>query len=162
MIKIPVVLFLVEGAVHLTTTDLVPIINDANVILALASVSLVPVSPVIQMEIDGWPDDPLILPIDEPGHVQGFYGCGLVDNGWTYPSRPRKWFVRDHQTPTDGKIGISPPLGRVTAHEVGHLLGLPHVEEPNNLMDTRDDHNHGEILTDSQRATAFTKAALLR
>jgi len=70
-----------------------------------------------------------------PTNVMGFYGpWSDGDNGASFPHRywdsPDSdvpilpFFVRDHQE------NGSPPLERVTAHEVGHLLRLPHYFKP--------------------------------
>lgn len=74
-----------------------------------------------------------------PRNVLGFYGPWTNgDNGTSLPHRYWNdadampilpFFVRDHM------VNNSPPLARVTAHEIGHILRLPHYIKPTeNLM----------------------------
>ena len=77
-----------------------------------------------------------------PTNVMGFYGpWSDGDNGaslphWYWDSPDSgvpilPFFVRDHEEKG------SPPLARVTAHEVGHLLRLPHYFKPQQNLMTR-------------------------
>ena len=49
-------------------------------------------------------------------------------------------------------------IGSVVAHEIGHNLGLPHIVEAENLMQSSGQPNQGERLNASQIATAQSSA----
>ena len=74
---------------------------------------------------------------------------GNLPNGFHIPPT-NVIVVRDHVKPG------SPPLHRVTAHEIGHiLLGPDHPKEPKNLMSS---NKKGTGLTQQQKEKAFNKA----
>ena len=94
---------------------------------------------------------------------QKFYSNRLNNEDWTNPYRlvtngfnvsgTNVVVVRDHQDPG------SPPLLRVAAHEIGHiLLGTDHPEDPDNLMSSG---HVGTTLTTLQKERAFTTAQQL-
>jgi hypothetical protein len=54
--------------------------------------------------------------------------------------------------------GIDEPLPRVTAHELGHALGLPHRQDRTNLLASG---NNGTTLNEAEAARARIKAGAL-
>ena len=94
---------------------------------------------------------------------QRFYSNRLNNEDWSNPyrlvtngfnvSETNVVVVRDHQDPG------SPPLPRVAAHEIGHvLLGPDHPKDPDNLMSSG---KVGTSLTKLQQERAFTTAQRL-
>lgn len=68
----------------------------------------------------------------------GFYADGLI-------------FVKDTARLEPVPGGLAEPLPRVTAHEIGHALGLPHRQDVVNLMASG---KNGFLLNDAEIATA--------
>lgn len=71
---------------------------------------------------------------------------------------PRGIFVKDTASLRRVEGGIDEPLPRVTSHELGHALGLPHRQDTFNLMASG---NTGTTLNDAEIATARSTAATL-
>jgi hypothetical protein len=72
----------------------------------------------------------------------GFFHAGLV-------------VVKDSAALREVPGGLDEPLPRVTSHELGHLLGLPHRQDITNLMQSG---TTGFSLNESEIATARAKA----
>ncbi len=61
-----------------------------------------------------------------------FYNADRCDDAIIYAESFRPTQFR--RTPTAGELGVA--IGNVTAHEAGHLLGLNHVDDDLDIMDT--------------------------
>jgi hypothetical protein len=79
---------------------------------------------------------PLAIPLETRSTVSGgfhiFYVHDFVANG-VYPGK-REAFVRETAHLKGVPGGIDEPLPRVTAHEIGHGLGLAHHDIRSHLM----------------------------
>ena len=67
-------------------------------------------------------------------------------------------FVRETAKLRPVEGGIDEPLPRVTSHELGHSLGLPHRQNVTNL---RASGNNGTKLNEAETAIARAKAGKL-
>jgi len=68
----------------------------------------------------------------ESGRIHVFYVHRLPTNG-VFMGRDAI-FVKDTAALREVKGGVDEPLPRVTSHEIGHALGLPHRQNTINLM----------------------------
>lgn len=68
----------------------------------------------------------------ESGMIHVFYVHQLPTNG-VYMGRDAI-FVKDTAALREVKGGVDEPIPRVTSHEIGHALGLPHRQNTINLM----------------------------
>lgn len=73
----------------------------------------------------------------------GFFGNGLI-------------FVKDTAKLAEVPGGVDEPLPRVTSHEIGHALGLPHRQDLTNLMASG---KTGFLLNTKEIETARATAA---
>jgi hypothetical protein len=70
--------------------------------------------------------------LTDPGHeFHVYYIKKMVMNGIYFPEAI---FVKDTAALRPVEGGIDEPLPRVTSHELGHALGLPHRQSVTNLM----------------------------
>ena len=78
----------------------------------------------------------------------GFYSQGLI-------------FVKDTSRLNQVPGGLDEPIPRVTAHEIGHALGLKHRQDLTNLMASgKNGFSLNEAEITSARATALDKFTL--
>ena len=68
----------------------------------------------------------------EAGMIHVFYVHRLPTNG-VFMGRDAI-FVKDSASLREVKGGVDEPLPRVTSHEIGHAMGLPHRQDTINLM----------------------------
>ena len=108
------------------------------------------------LEIADWPDWAAIAGRwpSPGGIIHGFYG--LWDgqpNGISF--KERGYFVRDHRY----TIPWTPPLHRVSSHEIGHILGISHYAAPKGyLMNSND---AGTALTQQEIEVARCSASTM-
>jgi hypothetical protein len=78
----------------------------------------------------------LVRPKDtlSPEAVHVYYIAQMRPNGIALQSSHELLFVKDTARLNPVAGGIDEPLPRVSAHEIGHALGLPHREDQVNLM----------------------------
>ena len=95
-------------------------------------------------------------PVSNQATIHIYFIGTIPCNGITMP--PNAIFVQDNPRLRDVAGGAHDPRARVMAHELGHVFGLFHVDEPDRLM---FGGSTGTRVTDSETATAvnfMTKA----
>jgi hypothetical protein len=94
-----------------------------------------------------------------PTAIDVCYVKELIPNGFYY-GEPAA--VKDTAVLTPVAGGIDEPIPRVTAHELGHALGLKHRQNVTNLMASKSagfSLNQAEIDTAREKAKKFQKDA---
>ena len=93
-----------------------------------------------------------------------YYIKSMLSNGIHFPPA---MFVKDTAALREVSGGIDEPLPRVSSHEIGHALGLPHRQDTTNLMasgTTGTTLNAAEIATAraaAQKLTCMRTAAVV-
>ena len=172
LLTLPVRVHLVQSATDmklntsLTETDVQRIFKKVNMIWAQAGIHFeleairhtqaldLPVGPKARL------DDDLMraaMPAESRKGVaiNVFYVKKLGPNGFYYGEAIA---VKDTAALKPVKDGLDEPIPRVTAHEIGHQLGLKHRQDNLNLMASG---RNGYSLNDEEIKTARAKALII-
>ena len=85
----------------------------------------------------------------------------VIDNRYLYPTSPNRTFPGNNDTTGFAYI-TTDPFDQLTAHEVGHALGLPHRNNATALMNpSQQDNNPSDGQSDNLSLDA-TEVAILR
>ena len=145
---IPLTLYLHPQA-SIDSAQIQKIVEEAKLIWRVANISL-EADVLPYPSLLAWPilveDLVDYFRLNPPGStIIGTYGeWNGGDNGLSYPHQ--FWDTRNSSVPIlpffvrDHTEGSSPPLARVTAHEIGHLLRLPHYFNPRENLMARGSH----------------------
>ena len=128
------------------------VVTGINTIWSAAAIQL-SLDSLNTPEIADWPDWAAIAGRwpSPCGIIHGYYGWwDGQPNGISF--KERVYFVRDHRY----TIPWTPLLHRVSSHEIGHILGLSHYDEPKGYLMTSNDA--GTALTQQEIEVARCSA----